>query len=109
MVTRRVAGPGGGLVRPDLVSGLVLVEPSHPEEARRFGDAALRPVGRLGLRAAAVVSGLGGALLAGVPSRVAYVRSSTRDGRKPGGDLPTFATGPAGRALMAELVGSPGL
>ena len=91
---------GVALVRPDLVSGLVLVEPSHPEEARRFGDAALRPVGRLGLRATAVVWGLGGALLAGVPSRVAYVRSSTRDGRKPGGDLPTFATGPAGRALI---------
>ena len=98
---------GVALVRPDLVSGLVLVEPSHPDEARRFGDAALRPLGRLGLRAAAAVSGLGGALVAGVPSRVAYVRASTRDGREPGGDLPTFATGPAGRALIAELLAFP--
>jgi pimeloyl-ACP methyl ester carboxylesterase len=98
---------GIALVRPDLVAGLVLVDPSHPDEARRFHDPALTAVGRTALRAMGLAAGVGGAALAGVPSRMAYLRATTRDGREPLWQIPSYATSHSGRALARELVAFP--
>ena len=98
---------GVTLVRPDLVSGVVLVDPSHPDEARRFRDPALTRVGRAGLRAMGLGARVGGAALVGMPSRVAYLRASTRNAREPLWQIPSFATSAAGLALARELIAFP--
>jgi pimeloyl-ACP methyl ester carboxylesterase len=94
---------GVAIVRPDLVQGLALVDPSHPDEARRFHDPALTGIGRAALAAMALGARFGGAALAGVPSRMAYLRTATRDGREPLWQIPSFATSASGRALAGEL------
>lgn len=98
---------GVALTRPDLVAGLVLVEPSHPDEARRFGDPALTWWGRLLLRGLGAGAMVGGAALAGIPSRLAYLRANTRDGGESLWQVPSYATSASGRALAAELLGFP--
>jgi pimeloyl-ACP methyl ester carboxylesterase len=98
---------GIALRRPDLVAGLVLVDPSHPDEARRFHDPALRPVGRLVWRVVGLGSRVGGAAVAGIPARLAYLRLATRDGWEPLWQVPTFATAAAGRTLASEMLAFP--
>lgn len=94
---------GVALRRPDLVAGLVLVDPSHPEEARRFADPSLHPAGRLALMTAGRLSTLGGAAAVGVPGRRYLLRSGTRIGRTARPDTLTFATARSGRAIFEEL------
>lgn len=100
---------GVALTRPDLVAALVLVDPSHPDEARRFGDPALHPVGRGMWRAVGIASRLGGAALAGVPSRLVYLRLSRRSRGEPAWQVATFATARAGQALASEMRAFPTL
>jgi pimeloyl-ACP methyl ester carboxylesterase len=94
---------GVALQRPDLVAGLVLVDPSHPDEARRFADPSLHPAGRLALMTAGRLSTLGGAAAVGVPGRRYLLRTGTRLGRTVRPDTVTFATARSGRAVFEEL------
>ncbi|MFM7069620.1 MAG: alpha/beta fold hydrolase [Actinomycetes bacterium] len=94
---------GVAAVRPDLVSGLVLVDPSHPAEARRFADPSLHPAGRLALMTAARLSSLGGAAMAGIPGRRYLLRSGAQMGRSLPPDTVTFASARSGRAIFEEL------
>lgn len=98
---------GAAILRPDLVGGLVLVDPSHPDEARRFDDPALHPLGQLMWHTVGVASRFGGAALAGIPSRLAYLRLSGVGHHEPRWQVPTFATADAGRALAAEMLAFP--
>lgn len=100
---------GVALARADLVSGLVLVEPSHPDEARRFNDAALHPAGRWMWRAVGLGSRLGGAAVAGIPSRLTYLRFSSDSAHEPRWQVPTFARGDVGVAFAAEMLAFPQL
>ncbi|MBS1836506.1 MAG: alpha/beta fold hydrolase, partial [Actinobacteria bacterium] len=100
---------GVALERPDLVSGLVLVDPSHPEEARRFADPALHPLGRGMWHVVGFASRLGGAAIAGIPSRVLYLRMSRGEVDEPRWQMPSFATARAGQALASEMLAFPAL
>ena len=90
-------------LRPDLVSGLVLVDPSHPDEARRFHDPSLSQAGRVALLTAARMSSFGGAAFAGIPGRRYVLRSGSQLGRSLPPDTLTFASARAGRAIFEEL------
>jgi len=90
-------------LRPDLVSGLVLVDPSHPDEARRFGDPSMSQTGRVALLTAARMSSFGGAAFAGIPGRRYVLRSGSQLGRSLPPDTLTFASARAGRAIFEEL------
>lgn len=94
---------GVAALRPDLVSGLVLVDPSHPDEARRFDDPSLSQAGRVALLTAARMSSFGGAAFAGVPGRRYVLRSGSQLGRSLPPDTLTFASARAGRAIFEEL------
>ena len=90
-------------LRPELVSGLVLVDPSHPDEARQFHDPSLSQAGRVALLTAARMSSFGGAAFAGIPGRRYVLRSGSQLGRSLPPDTLTFASARAGRAIFEEL------
>jgi len=94
---------GVASVRPDLVAGLVLVDPSHPDEARKFSDPSANPIGQFGLMVAGRLSTLGGAAAVGVPGRRYLLRTGARTGRSVPADTVTFATARSGRAILEEL------
>lgn len=100
---------GVAMERPDLVAGMVLVDPSHPDEARRFNDPALNPIGRTIWRGVGLASRLGGAAVAGIPSRLAYLRWFGDLGREPRWQVATFARSTAGAALASEMLAFPGV